>query len=703
MQALGLLPNARIGGYSVASAAANSGLYLRGIKLGYNDIPGDLATNIITAELDGVPLNDLIRNTSWQSAQAPVAALLQGVDVVPSPGEASSRWYDSLGGNIDFIPWQPTARAGSKAALSGGSFGTAVASVVHTTGLHEGWSSVLAAAGTRSRSPRAGADSPPSRMLQAYVKTRRALEHGTLSLGAFGMRDREYSPAPIPVSLSEARANGIDLAGLDAGGLPYSQPSAGFDATLPSSLWQQESSLQSTLYWARLHLRLAQGISLSDLAWLHGSRVDHALQDGFSATSRIGVASSSYSRTLGDKLDFAMDLGRTQRLEWGGYFIIARSQASEVGYTPRAGISLDGGGVAAGDVTQLSMPSTRNRFWALFLQDRVHVAPRMRVVPGLRLVGFQTEFHNASAGLASALGVGSAQADPSPDVSSHRSRLEPSLDVDLRLSGRLRAHASYAVAFHNPDLENYDTGMAVAPDLATLQLLRARSIDAGLAYRSPRWHGLRELEASLDLFQTRLSGQTIGYTDPANPSQTTFGAGTSTLQGIEARASAALGRPWKGFINLGWMRSRWDSYTNYDTATSFAGLPVSNVPEFTASAGIRYRRLLRNGVLDTTLWEQVLGPYHLFDNQVVGPSTRSAAGHALMNLKLRYSSTGLARLVPGAQIASITLRVDNLLDRRYDAAEYISSGALLQTPAGGYLLAYPGAPRALYLTVSADF
>lgn len=703
MQVLALLPNVRLSGYAPTGASSDSSVYLRGLKLGYNEIPGDLATNIITAQFDGVPLNDLIRDTSWHSSQAPMAALLQRVDVTAGPGDAATRWYDSLGGSIDFIPPQPGTQPGTKVELTGGSYRTGVMSLTHVTGQADGWSSALGAAASRSQSFRDGPDSLPAHASQAYLKARRQIEGGHLDLGLYGVRQQEDTPPPIPVSLADAQANGIDLQGLAAGAGLYSQPSAGYHASLPNSLWQNRSSLQNTLYWTRLRLRLAPELAMTELAWVQQSHVQHVQRNDFSAAAGVGLDAASYARTLGDKLDFTLDLGAAQQVRWGGYMVFERSQGISVGYAPRPGISLQGEGIVAADVQDLSQQSTRTRFWALYLQDRARIGPGLSVVPGLRAVGFQTGFHNASAGLASALGVDPALADPSPDTADHHVRLEPSLAMTLAVAPGLRLHASYAVAFHNPDLENYDTGMSVAPRLSTLALLRARSVDAGVVYSRRRWQGLHDLRAALDVFETHLGGQTIGYSSASNPNQITFGSGASTLRGVELRARASLGRHWRGFVNAGWLRARWDAYVNYDTAVSFAGLPVSNLPRYTTSAGATYRQFLRDGIVDTTLWAQSLGPYPMFDNQQAGPSTRSAGGHTLLNLEWRYGSVALAKLIPGAQLASVRLTVVNLTDRNYESAQYIAAGDLLHTPGAGYVLAYPGMPRAVYLSLSANF
>jgi iron complex outermembrane receptor protein len=49
------------------------------------------------------------------------------------------------------------------------------------------------------------------------------------------------------------------------------------------------------------------------------------------------------------------------------------------------------------------------------------------------------------------------------------------------------------------------------------------------------------------------------------------------------------------------------------------------------------------------------------------------------------------------------LSVYNLFDKQYNSTAYISSGGYFQTSNGGYIIANQGAPRSIYLSLSADF
>jgi iron complex outermembrane receptor protein len=170
-QALTALPNVYVAGTDNFSATGRQQISMRGIKVKYNSIPGDLETNAITAEVDGVPLNSLSQGTGWHSVDIPPGVLMSGENVIIGPGNPHERWYDSLGGTIDFIPVQPSARAGGKVMLAGGTSETLDTSAVYNTGPIHGWSTVFGLASGRSKSIRTTPDSLPADTEEAYIKT----------------------------------------------------------------------------------------------------------------------------------------------------------------------------------------------------------------------------------------------------------------------------------------------------------------------------------------------------------------------------------------------------------------------------------------------------------------------------------------------------------------------------------------------------
>jgi iron complex outermembrane receptor protein len=56
----------------------------------------------------------------------------------------------------------------------------------------------------------------------------------------------------------------------------------------------------------------------------------------------------------------------------------------------------------------------------------------------------------------------------------------------------------------------------------------------------------------------------------------------------------------------------------------------------------------------------------------------------------------------GIRDLKVTAEVDNLANKRYDSFEYITSGGLYNST-GGPVIAFPGAPRTWYVTLTASF
>ena len=708
MQALGMLPNVKVSSYSPLSVSSRSTLSMRGVKVGNNSIPGDLATNAITAELDGVPLNSLIQGTGWHSPEVPIGSLLQGINVVQGPGDARDRWYDSLGGSVDFVPVQPGRHALTRLGLSLGSHSTAVLSVVHATGEHDGWSTVFGAAGAHSHSYRSG-PTLQSSTLQGYFKTRKSLEGGSLSFGAYALNNSEHRPNMIPENAADAAANGIYLNGTGGSGTLYSQQSSGFYSTLPASLWSKHIYINDDMGWTRLRLHIAPGLRMSNLLWVRNGNVEHYRQNYFinggATASNAGEYYVEHSLTYGDRMVFDQRIDPHNTLSYGGYILSSRSTNDYIGYTPNAGIGLDGSGITTSDINTIGANTTTNLYWAAFLQDRFRPVRSLSVVPGIRFVSFETNFSNTTQAQAAGLGLSSGFAtststgDPTPDSSTSFHKVEPSLSLNWRIEQGLHAFGSYAIAYHNPRVGNYDPVTILAPNLALLQLVKAKTFDVGLRYDTRHLGALREVYASVDYFNTKLSNQTVRYSNPVN-NQKMFATGAAALQGIDLQLRGDVGQHWLGFANVGWLDSNWDSYYSFSSQRSFDGMPVSNSPKLTANLGLTYRYFSRAGVVDTTLWDQYTGAQYLFDNQIVGPTSQTNPSFNLVNLSIKDR---MPHLIPDAKLTTLSLSVLNLFDKQYNSTAYISSGGYFNTSGGGYVIANPGAPRSIYLTLSAAF
>jgi iron complex outermembrane receptor protein len=724
LQALGTLPNVYISGYNVGSASARNTISMRGVKVGFNSIPGDLETNAITAEFDGIPLNSLSQGTGWHSTETPIGALLSGLNVIEGAGNPRDRWYNSLGGTINFVPVQPTGSPGGRVSLSGGSFSSTIASAVFNTGAIDGWSTVMGAAGARQLTFRDTADTMPSDSEQGYVKTRKQLASGSVSFGAYFTRSDEWRPNMIPVSPNPE----IHTDGLDGPGGLYSEQTSGFYSTLPRAVWHKHNEIVDYLLWSHAHLELSPSLELSNEAWFRWGKIRHYRLNDYTLPSNYEHFVER-SKTFGDRVVFDARLASIDTLSFGGYVIDSRAVSQYQGYSPSDGSTL-------AQPESISFNTTNSIDVAGFVEDTFRPIPALQIVPGFRVVQFITDWSNQSPTeacdvypyMANPNGSGVAPSDcsygpqpalttstgaplpwsvsysKSPDESTNLSSTEPSLGVNYALTGGVHIFGSYAISRHNPRssvLSHYPL------DLATIKLVRSETYDFGVRYLGLRVAGMRRLYSSLEFFHTLLSNQTITYSTPQQPLVTDFGYGSATLKGVDFEVRANLTRAWSGFADFGWLKSQWNSFTSVVNPVGLpsygTNLPVSNSPKDNANFGLAYRFELPSATVKATLWDQYTGIRYLWDNSSGAPTDQQMPAYDLVNFSIRARSTFLGSLIPGVQGSELSLQVLNITNKEYNSTEYISSGGYFGTSSSGYIIANPGAPRAIFATFSADF
>ncbi len=112
-QALTAAPGIYVYGYGGVAATARSEVVVRGIKAGWSSVNGDVLRNGVTFLFDGIPMNNLISNNGqWQTTQIPIMDMISNIDVTYGPGGPSNRWFDSIGGTVNYLPFQPKSTPG---------------------------------------------------------------------------------------------------------------------------------------------------------------------------------------------------------------------------------------------------------------------------------------------------------------------------------------------------------------------------------------------------------------------------------------------------------------------------------------------------------------------------------------------------------------------------------------------------------------
>ncbi|WP_308389282.1 TonB-dependent receptor plug domain-containing protein [Acidithiobacillus sp. AMEEHan] len=128
---------------SYGTGAAKAQISIDGIKQGWGNPKGSEAAHSIAVEFDGIPMNNPATGL-WQSPQVNQSSLIQGIHITYGPGNPENRWYNNIGGSIDFVPIQPTAKPGASVGIRYGSNDFKNIHFDIRTGNIDGFSAVLA-------------------------------------------------------------------------------------------------------------------------------------------------------------------------------------------------------------------------------------------------------------------------------------------------------------------------------------------------------------------------------------------------------------------------------------------------------------------------------------------------------------------------------------------------------------------------------
>ena len=695
LQSLTIAPGVTVAGYAAQSGSARSTLSVRGVKVGWNSVPGDLETNGLTAELDGVPLNSLIQTTGWHSTEVPLGLLLSGTNLIYGPGNPRERWYDSLGGTVNFIPVQPSRKPGITISGSYGSFDSQSESFIGQTGEHDGWSGVFGYAHAFYHTFRQGSFDWPSRSNQAYAKLRKRYDGGEISVGFYWQHSDEFRPNMIPVT----PVAGLTTAGANLPGPLYSQQTSGFYSSLPRDVWFKENQIENYLLYAKLVQDIGPDVKFHDTLWFRRGSVTHyRINNQYPPANPTGTEYYfPFSNTVGNKAYVDITLPYNNVLSVGAYAIDSRTLNQLDLYNGSLGTSRQ-------SPNYISYNTYNNLFVAAFVQDKLTLFNRLHIVPGLQVVSYQTDFINNNASVAAGKSgglVAGTNYNTNPDVSKTFVKLEPSIGVSLDVLPWLTAYGNVAQTYQNPTGGNFDNAQT---DLASLRAVKSDDYELGLRALSSDLPLFSRGFLDVNYFHDFISDQTIPVSLASNPAVTTFGYGAATLQGANLEADGDIGFPWRVFANGEVLDAHWNRFYSTTTNLTYGGMPVSNSPVFTANIGVRYRRFVGRTLFSGTVYDQYVGRRYLFSNLIGAPTKMPLAPYNLLNLSISAKIPIVSPYTPGLKMLKLSFTATNLLGRRYNSTAYVSSGGYFGgVPSAGTVLANPGAPRAFYGTVSVSF
>ncbi|MDD2750590.1 MAG: TonB-dependent receptor [Acidithiobacillus sp.] len=686
---------------SYGTGAAKAQISIDGIKQGWGNPKGSEAAHSIAISFDGIPMNNPATGL-WQSPQVNQPSMIQGIHVTYGPGNPENRWYNNIGGGIDFVPIQPTNKPGASIGMSYGSNDFKNIHFDVRTGNFDGFSAVLAG-GVSSGNSFIGVPSGtsllspsgvvlPSNSYAWFFKIRKRFRRGDDSFGAYLAKGSAYKPYDIPVSAAAGTTiNGFDYkTNKPIPGPLYSQQTSGFYNAAPYKI----DSNSTWMFYNKLN------VDIGAATWLHNDiwyRYGHRLHNRY-VSYGVGAPNTNeyndpHSETYGDKLWFDSKLPYN-KLGFGGYFIKSRDNSKNAFYSQYAPyyatrfVPNDKYRSNFLDVTDV----------AAFFQDKIHPISSVDITPGVRVEQFQmnyTPFTTETFPESSQLYPKGNQAILPADSRS-LSAVEPSVNISWRPIHHLALFAGYSEAYQTPAFGGGGGPFQAIP-ASSLSLEKGQNYQAGFKVHVAHDGYLHHFLFSANWYFTRFSNQYLPITltngDVINAD------GTSDYEGVNIYA---VDNPlyWlHTFANLSFQKAYFSNYTV--KGKSYDGLPVANVPDATFNIGAYTKSFVDGILLEPRIWVQYTGPQSLYDSITKSPSaTAKLPSYTLLNLAL-HSKIPMHM----AYFRNVGVDVDllNVLGNRYNSYEYISSGGTYGPNTKGDLIGLPGAPRTFYVSLTANF
>lgn len=705
-QALAQAPGISVRGYGGISGTARYEIAVRGVKVGWSSVNGDVERNGLTVLFDGIPMNNLsAHNGGWDSNEIPIMQLISGVNVIYGPGNPATRWFDSVGGTINFVPVQPTAKAGGTVNLSYGSDQTEGANLIMNTGTHDGWSTVIAGGYVRDNTFRTGTFTAPSQSTAFFGKTVKTFSNGSFTIGGYADDSREFRPNFIPVSPITAGPGGTAITVDGTPNTPlYSQTTTGYYSSLPEDVWFKQIIVRDHLIYSKLNLDLSRDLTFHDLFWYrHGHRVHYRVNNyNFNGVQDTGTNSEYYnprSDTYGNRVDFDWKLPMNL-VKVGGSWIYQTYNTPYAGYNEAQGST-------PSDPTQYNNDTIDSTFLTAFVQDAISPVRDLTITPGLAAVDFQTAFFNSGLTYTPPGPPGIVDQNQStvPDNSKVFFRYEPSLGLRLQLMHDWSLYGNYAKTYQNPSDNAFGAynNSATAVNLSSLQPIGSTDYEVGTKFLIRRDALLRHFALNINYYHDSLSNETLAtFLAAAGGFATTeFASASATYDGVNIDVQDSPTWHWHVFADAAFAHAHYNSYVPSGSTTNYGGYPISYSPELSASAGVDYRMVVDSLLVTPALSDQFTGRQYLFNNVTNAPTNNvEMPSYNVMN-----ASVGVRAAAHLAALSSVTVTVGvtNLLNKGYDPIEYISSGGYFGGNSAGAILADPGAPRQYYINLSAKF
>ncbi|HTX75979.1 MAG TPA: TonB-dependent receptor, partial [Terracidiphilus sp.] len=756
-QMLSSTPGTNVVGYGETGATKYT-VIMNGLQQGWaGEATSFIGVGSLGVTYDGIPVADPATGL-WQSATMPQSLMIQDVQTNYGPGPAAERGYFDVGGRVEFTPIQPTEETHLSAAVTDGPYGQQNFAFVGNSGAFKGWSTVAGGGMGRGDDFRVAPDGfgNPTKNGSVYGKTIKDFSAGSIAMGVLYAKGGGYRPQVIPstdVGLVEP-----------VSGIHYSQATSGFYSTLPFADYNKYDTNEMFMTYGRERMNPSRASTLENSTWYtHIRRFHRRNEDAVSTGDQVDEWNNPHSNMFGDQIAFSQ-VFPYNTVSVGGYLIHEVYNAHNLFYNPLNGgngaeqIVGTGSKFRSGYFQQDDVSFfAQDDFHPI---ARIHIIPSLRVVGFDTSYSDQaahdfsfapsTYFSQATptSPIVATSGpvylthcsmypqTGSNATDPYYNVFGNpvpttdggdvakdqgslcgahegRSGVEPGIDASVTPKDWITIYGGYDTTYRSPELGG-GGGQFQAVNPAYYQLAKGAYAQIGAKVHFMHAPGLGNFIAGVDYFHNNYTNQEIDY-ETATGDEFSDG-GNSVYHGVDAFFDADPKSNIHFFFNFAGEAS---NFTSFVTGGPLAGcgtpsspaagctfynnLPVSYVPKVTLNTGIYYGiRHNNHTFLEPRFWIESTGSQYLWSNLSGGPSNTTMPSYTTVNLALNAP-------IRVGEKQSFNLRVDmmNLANSEYNEYEYISSGAYFAElwpgstpPPSGYLNVYPGAPRAVYGTIT---
>ena len=756
-QMLSYTPGTNVVGYGETGATKYT-VIMNGLQQGWaGEATSFIGAGSLGVTYDGIPVADPATGL-WQSATMPQNLVIQDVETTYGPGEAADRGYFDIGGRVEFTPIQPTVDRHLSVAVTDGPYGQQNFAFVGNTGGFKGWSTVLGGGLGRGDDYRVAPDGfgNHSQSGSVYGKTVKTFSAGSLGFGVLYAKGGGYRPTVIPttdVGLIEPTS-----------GIHFSEATSGFYSSLPYADYNKYDTNEMALIYARQRLFLSRTSTLENSTWYnHIRRFHRRNEDALAGGDQVDEWNNPHSDIFGDQISFSQVLPYNT-VSFGGYLIAESYNPHNLFYNPANGGS--GALQIVGQGSKFRSGYFQQDNVTFFAQDDIHPIARIHVIPSVRVDGFRTSysdqaardftfasstyFYQNSSGAVVASNspvyethcslfpqTGSSASDPYYNVfgdpvattdggdkakdqgslcGAHESRsaVEPGIDVSVMPKDWLTIYGGYDTTYRSPELGG-GGGQFQSVNPAYYQLAEGAYGQIGAKIHFTNAPGLRNFIVGVDYFHNDYTNQEIDVETATGVEETS--GGSSTYHGVDAFFDADPRSNIHFFLNVAGEASDFSTFVtggplaecgSSSNAAGLAagcayynGLPVSYVPNYTLNTGIYYGIQYHNRtIVEPRFWVESTGSQHLWSNNTGAPTTQTMPAYTIANLSFN------APIEFEKQSFNLRLDMLNIGDSEYNEYEYISSGgyfSALNPNVSGYINAYPGAPRAIYGTLTYQF